>query len=743
MSSREIVGVRALEALGDRLDELHAATDVPVTARRPWLDAWIRSYPRYEPWAVVVEGPGGTLEAAAPLARRRRGPLTEIVAVGEGPSDYARLPARNESAAAALATSLAHRLGRLGGSWQLRINFLPEGDPAAARLADLLPWAWVVPGDQAPKLRFQVDRRLRAHLSRNSWQRERKAWNRFAHDGLHPVMERLDAPDAVLAVLEEIESVRRRRDARLGRRTLIDTGPGMSFWRNVLIEHARRGELHVFGLRVEGRLAAYSVCFLDGKSFRFWDGRVDPDWERFSAGFLVNLAALRWALADPRLSEFDWMRGGEPYKLQMSTEVVPTENLLAHSSAGVAGLLGAPVVLKARLRPLAERHPALLRTWNAVKELRPSHEGVKERKGARVTPGRPVLVTDAGDAQARSAVAAVRALAAAGYRPVVARSGPYSLAAASRFCAAAVDVPPAGDPDFRGAIEAELLARSYLTTLPSSDAALLSLGAPVEHLVDKAKMAATARTAGLPTPPTEIFTTPGEAQARSPGFDFPVVVKPAARRGGAPRPAFLARSPEELVPAREWTGPVLIQPYLREQIHAVCGVVWQGRLVASVHQRYLRTWPADCGTSSAAVTIPPDPDLEDRLLCLLDGYDGIFQAQLAGPYLLDLNPRVYGSLPLAVAAGANLVGAYCAMLSGEAVPPIRARPGVFYRWVEGDLRSLWTAVRRGQMTAPSALWELRPRRGAAHSTESAGDPRPALVRAAYALGQGGKARPGP
>lgn len=731
MNSRQVEGPRALEVLGDELDDLHAATDAPVTARRPWLEAWRRSYPQYEPCAIVVEA-SGKLQAAALLALRRRALFTDVVALGEGASDYARLPARTDAAASALAQSVTDYLAQLGRPWRLTLNFLPPGDPVARGLSRLLRWAWMLEGDQAPMLSFGVDRRLEAHLSRKTRQRERTAWNRFRRVGLEPVLQRLESPEDVARALDDIESVRRRRDARVGRRTLIDSRSGNAFWRAVVMEHARRESVHVFNLRVGGSLAAYSLCFRDGDSFRFWDGRVDPEWESFSAGFLVNLASVRWALANPGISEYDWMRGVEAYKVQMSTDLVPTQNVQAYSSGAVASLLGAPIVLKRRLRPLAERHPALRRSWHALKNgtFVPSSARVRP---PRATGARWVLVTDAGDAQARSALAAVRALAAAGYLPAVAASGPYSLAAASRFCRRVVEVPPVDHPKFRATVEAELRSGPYLTILPSSDAALFALDAPVDHLVDKGDLTELAKSAGLPTPPTQVFSSVDEAFAGPQALEFPVVVKPAARRSAVPAPSYLASEPGDLLHASEWNCPILIQPYLREDVHAVCGVAWQGRLVASVHQRYLRTWPTDCGTSSAALTIGADGELEDQLLKLLNGYDGIFQAQLAGPYLLDINPRVYGSLPLAVAAGANLVGVYCRLLAGETVPPIRARPGVFYRWLEGDLRSLWTAVRRGEISPGTAIGELRPHRAAAHSTESLRDPRPALVRASYAF----------
>jgi predicted ATP-grasp superfamily ATP-dependent carboligase len=277
---------------------------------------------------------------------------------------------------------------------------------------------------------------------------------------------------------------------------------------------------------------------------------------------------------------------------------------------------------------------------------------------------------------------------------------------------------------FAESIRSEMSAHSYLTVLPTSDAALLALGTPFAHLVDKGSLSACAQAAGLPFPPTRLFPSHRELLEAAHELEYPVVVKPSISRW-AP---FRADVPGELDGARGRHGMIVVQPFLREGLRAMGGVLWQGRLLAAVHQRYLRTWPADCGTSCAAETVPPDVELEERLLKLLHGYQGIFQAQLAGPYLLDVNLRPYGSLPLAVAAGANLPAIYCDLLRGHEIRQVRGAAGVFYRWVEADLRRLWKAVRRGEMSLASAVRELRPRPGAAHSTESLLDPGPLLAR---------------
>jgi hypothetical protein len=175
-------------------------------------------------------------------------------------------------------------------------------------------------------------------------------------------------------------------------------------------------------------------------------------------------------------------------------------------------------------------------------------------------------------------------------------------------------------------------------------------------------------------------------------------------------------------------GAVVVQPYVDEPLRAVAGIVWCGQLIAAVHEQWIRIWPRQCGLASAAQTVAPDAELESRLLALLAGYEGLFCAQFVGDYLIDLNLRIHSSHSLAVAAGVNLVALYCDLLRGLDVAPVRGRPGAFYRWLEGDLRHVVTAARDGEITVPQAIRALRPRRGAAHSTESLSDPGPMAQR---------------
>lgn len=345
---------------------------------------------------------------------------------------------------------------------------------------------------------------------------------------------------------------------------------------------------------------------------------------------------------------------------------------------------------------------------------------------------RIVLVLDPGDGHGRSALATVRALGAAGYKPVVGTWGRASLAAASRASTRTIHLPDPSDPRFAAVVSSVNDELGVLNIFPTSDAALRALDSPGNELVDKSTLAQRAAAVGFPTPPTQRFESGAALLDASATLHYPVVIKPVFPT----RPAKRFGSPRALIELAGITEPVLVQPFMSEPMRAVGGVIRDGRLIAASHQRILRTWPAECGTSSAAETIDPDEALERALIELLAGFDGVFQAQLAGPYLLDLNPRAYGSLPLAVVAGANLPAVWCDLQRGLDVTPHRARPGVRYRWIEGDLRSVWAGLRSGRIHAAEALRALAPKRGTAHSTESLSDPRPTLVRIRHTARRG-------
>jgi CelD/BcsL family acetyltransferase involved in cellulose biosynthesis len=149
-------------------------------------------------------------------------------------------------------------------------------------------------------------------------------------DGLDPRYEHMSEPTEIARILPEMEVLRRRRDASLGRAPLGKRW--WSFWRSVIVEHAGRHEVEIAALRLNDQLAAYAVCFVDGPVCRSWDTRFDPAWAKYSPGMRVNEAAVEWALRQDSIHEYDWMRGQEPYKLRLSNNATSLAAVFAWSS---------------------------------------------------------------------------------------------------------------------------------------------------------------------------------------------------------------------------------------------------------------------------------------------------------------------------------------------------------------------------------------------------------------------------
>jgi predicted ATP-grasp superfamily ATP-dependent carboligase len=129
-----------------------------------------------------------------------------------------------------------------------------------------------------------------------------------------------------------------------------------------------------------------------------------------------------------------------------------------------------------------------------------------------------------------------------------------------------------------------------------------------------------------------------------------------------------------------------------------------------------------------AVTTEPTEILKRQVVRLLDGYDGIFQVELVGEHVLDVNPRVYGSLDLATKAGVNLVGVYWDLVRGAAVDPVAPRTGVRYCWWEGEARRMVLRLRSGEAAAVRSL----PAVARQFIGQLSEDPKPVLTRLRYA-----------
>lgn len=376
---------------------------------------------------------------------------------------------------------------------------------------------------------------------------------------------------------------------------------------------------------------------------------------------------------------------------------------------GVAALLPRPGTARGGVESIRDPGPLAARVRAALRR--------------HPTVGRPRAIVAEGRA-ARVTIATARALDAGGFAVDVVTSNRSSLAEASRHVDRVVHVDFGDIPD---AVEDLSRAGGHVRVFPTGDGIARALGLPGSELVGKLELYRHAEARGVPVPPTEVFPDAEALRGRARDLAYPVLLKPAvgkpARRASGPQDVepFLARAAA--------MGTLLAQPILEGPVVSVSGVMRDGRPLALVHQRALRAWPSISGTTSAAITVPPDPRLETWALALVADHDGIFQAQFLDGVVIDLNLRPYGSLGLALAAGVNLPAIEATGLAPGEQAPARARPGVRYRWLEGDLQLLRRALGREPGRAVSILWEYRPHPGTAHGDPwSWRDPRPAFAR---------------
>ena len=367
-----------------------------------------------------------------------------------------------------------------------------------------------------------------------------------------------------------------------------------------------------------------------------------------------------------------------------------------------------------------------------------------------------VLVTDGED---RAALAACRGLSRAGHTVAVAAGIKRAATHASRACSARLMLPPSLSAEEFVAGLVEAVGRTpYDALLPASDAALLAVSrlrerlpgsllrwlppdATVARTLQKAALLEDAPRAGFEVPETVACAEPEESHAAVATLDLPVVVKPSMSIVGARREAArLASDAAQLDAALARLGtPVLIQRFYADaSVLALAGVAWNGRLSAVVAARWSRRWPPVDGAASFAETVIPPSELAERTEALVRrlGWQGIFELELLelrpGIFApVDFNPRPFGWMALALRAGANLPAVWAECVQGREPQSVRPRPGVRYRWEDGDLKHLLWQLRRGRARAAAAV--VVPRRRVAHAYFELRDPRPlgaALARLA-------------
>jgi predicted ATP-grasp superfamily ATP-dependent carboligase len=358
-----------------------------------------------------------------------------------------------------------------------------------------------------------------------------------------------------------------------------------------------------------------------------------------------------------------------------------------------------------------------------------------------------VLVTDA---ERGSSLSIIRSLGQQQLRVIASDAKSSSLGFKSRYVYDTLVYPnPETSPE---AFAKTMLSAAQSIPLdliiPVTDAAILPLSQirdqfdgvcqiampdPVglDIVTDKLKTIELARKLNVPTPVTHLVHTVDEAVRVAPEFTYPIVLKPQrSRQIDAEKQiqsfsVTYAHHPTDLIERmKEFENrcAVLLQEYHQGEGHGVELLTAKGQPLTAFQHKRLREVPLTGGVSSFRESVPLDPTLYEysvRLLKALN-WTGLamveFKVGHHGARLMEINGRVWGSLPLATHSGMDFP-AYLADLYLNPSTPLPSKPNVTYkigvrsRYVERDLVWIISVLigrqRSSSMHTPSRLEAIR------------------------------------
>ncbi len=126
----------------------------------------------------------------------------------------------------------------------------------------------------------------------------------------------------------------------------------------------------------------------------------------------------------------------------------------------------------------------------------------------------------------------------------------------------------------------------------------------------------------------------------------------------------------------------------------------EGRLINAVCHRRIREYPITGGPSSCCVSFY-DESMIDSAYKLLSsfGFHGMAMVEFKGKYILEVNPRVWGSYPMTVCCQSGYTEDYAAASSGERVEydPRKYKTNVKMRFMLNDTLSILSHLKSGHI----------------------------------------------
>jgi CelD/BcsL family acetyltransferase involved in cellulose biosynthesis len=340
-----VVQGRDRERLGALREEWRALFDAAASPSPflswEWLHTWWRRFGGSRRlWTLEVRDGRGELAGALALSSRpgfgaRRWQLVGNGVTGADGLDVlaraADAPAVREAVASALAEAVT--------TWDvLDLEDLPCGSPTVAALGRSLARRGVSVraerGFSCPAfaIRGTFEQHLAGIRRRETFGRRVRWLARQPGFRVDVATTPAEAKDAI----EDFLALHRLRWAEEGGSYGIPPGPAEQFHREVAPLLAERGWLRLYRLQVQGRAIASVYGIELSRRFYYYQSGWDPAWSARSPGVVLVGRTVEDAYARG-LTDYDFLRGTEPYKLEWASDRRETQNVRIHAPSLRAG----------------------------------------------------------------------------------------------------------------------------------------------------------------------------------------------------------------------------------------------------------------------------------------------------------------------------------------------------------------------------------------------------------------------
>ena len=313
-----------------------------------------------------------------------------------------------------------------------------------------------------------------------------------------------------------------------------------------------------------------------------------------------------------------------------------------------------------------------------------------------------VLITDG---NFKHTLASVRSLGKRGVDVTVLSHMRLSVSFHSKYCSKGILAPnPEHDTTFAEFVYDLAKRERFDVVLPISYAAVDQISRIQEELEpyirvplpdrasidlagNKDKTMQLAESIGIAIPKTFYPQSLEDAERIADSLSYPVVVKGARENGNVG----YANSAEELLSQYQKISAFspIVQEYITGGGYGFFALYNHGKARAIFMHRRLREYPVTGGPSALAESIY-DPMLMEQGLKLLDSlrWHGVAMVEFkkderTGKYfLMEINPKFWGSLELAIASGVDFPYLACRMAcEGDIEPVFAYKTGVKFRWL--------------------------------------------------------------